>query len=368
MFRRRVLLDDDVLLRGSSSPPSSSSAAATVRMPRLGLGTFQSRDDACVAAIRAAVEAGYRLIDTAACYRNHAAVARGLEASGVAREDIFLTSKIAPKDQGEAKAREAVLKMLEELGTAYVDLALIHWPGTQRKKADDPGNRERRTQTWLALEQLQREGACRAIGVSNYTVRHIKELLEDPRTTAVPAVNQVECHPRWPQEELRSFCSANGIHVQAYSSLGQGAADLLEDPTVQAIAAARNDAVATAAAGAAAGRGAGRGAGGAGAAGGKGKGQVGEGKLAGRRWTAATVLLKWALQKGMSVIPKSVNAERIRANAAAAAAAVVGVGGGGDGHGRSSSSSRGDLLTDSEMAALALLDRKKFAWDPESIR
>ncbi|KAM3825232.1 glyoxal reductase-like [Vipera latastei] len=241
-------------------------------MPLLGLGTFRLKGDAAVrASLDAALENGYRLVDTAAVYGNEAALGRALKdllpRHRLAREDIFLTSKLSPRDHGEEAAHRACLRSLQELDSGYLDLYLIHWPGTQGQPKDDAGNLERRLQSWRALERLHEAGKLRAIGVSNYTVRHLQELLDNCRVT--PAVLQVEFHPELAQTELLEFCTRNGIHLQAYSSLGTG--PLVEHPEVQAIAQRR-----------------------------------------GR--TGAQVLLRWALHQGVSVIPKSASSHHVAEN------------------------------------------------------
>ncbi|XP_063172951.1 glyoxal reductase-like [Candoia aspera] len=242
-------------------------------MPLLGLGTFRLQGDEAVrASLEAALENGYRLVDTAAVYGNEAALGRALREllprHRLAREDVFLTSKLSPRDHGEEAAQKACLRSLQDLGCSYLDLYLIHWPGTQGWPQEDAGNRERRLQSWRALERLHEAGRLRAIGVSNYTVQHLQELLAHCRVT--PAVLQVEFHPELAQSELLKFCSQNGIHLQAYSSLGTG--HLVGHPEVEAVALQH-----------------------------------------GR--TPAQVLLRWALQQGVSVIPKSASRRRVAENA-----------------------------------------------------
>ncbi|XP_044304717.1 glyoxal reductase-like [Varanus komodoensis] len=241
-------------------------------MPLLGLGTFRLQgEEAVQLSLDAALENGYRLLDTAAVYHNEAAIGHALgkllPRHGLTRSDVFLTSKLSPRDHGEELAEEACLRSLKELGCDYLDLYLIHWPGTQGRPQEDPGNRERRRQSWRALERLHGAGKLRAIGVSNYTVRHLEELLEDCQVR--PAVLQVEFHPELVQSELLSFCRQEGIHLQAYSSLGAG--QLVGRPEVANIAARRGQ-------------------------------------------SPAQVLLRWALQQGVSVIPKSASPSRVAEN------------------------------------------------------
>lgn len=240
-------------------------------MPLLGLGTFRLKGDEAVrASLDAALANGYRLVDTAAVYGNEAALGRALKdllpRHRLVREDVFLTSKLSPRDHGEA-AYTACLRSLQDLDCGYLDLYLIHWPGTQGLPQDDAGNPERRLRSWRALERLHEAGKIRAIGVSNYTVRHLQELLANCRVT--PSVLQVEFHPELAQTELLEFCTRNGIHLQAYSSLGTG--PLVEHAIVRAVA-----------------------------------------QRQGR--TAAQVLLRWALHQGVSVIPKSASPHRVAEN------------------------------------------------------
>ncbi|XP_070622293.1 glyoxal reductase-like [Erythrolamprus reginae] len=241
-------------------------------MPLLGLGTFRLKGDEAVrASLDAALANGYRLVDTAAVYGNEATLGRALKdllpRHHLVREDVFLTSKLSPRDHGEDAAYAACLQTLRDLDCGYLDLYLIHWPGTQGRPQDDAGNPERRQQSWRALEKLHKAGKVRAIGISNYTVGHLQELLANCRVS--PAVLQVEFHPELAQTELLEFCTRNGIHLQAYSSLGTG--PLVEHAVVRAVAQRR-----------------------------------------GR--TAAQVLLRWALHQGVSVIPKSASPRRVAEN------------------------------------------------------
>eukprot|EP00061_Rhincodon_typus_P003630 g20555.t1 len=243
-----------------------------VEMPLLGLGTFKLRGyEAVYRALDSALGHGYRSVDTASVYGNEAdigqALAELLPKHGLSRADIFITSKLSPADQGE-RAEEGALRSLEALGCQYLDLYLIHWPGRQGWKSEDPRNRVCRRHSWEVLEGLYESGRFRAIGVSNYTVGHLREMLEHCRVT--PAVLQVEYHPRLVQSDLLAFCAERGLHLQAYSSLGSGR--LLEEPQVQALAVAY-----------------------------------------GR--SPAQVLLRWAVQQGIGVIPKSAEPERVAANA-----------------------------------------------------
>lgn len=274
-----------------------------VAMPLLGLGTFQVRDTLCVDAVKAAIAAGYRHIDTAAIYRNEEAVAKGIAESGVPREQLFITSKLKPHDHGEG-AYAAAVASLERLSTPYFDLYLIHWPGVAGKKLDDPAQKDIRKASWLALQRLYDEGKARAIGVSNYMPGHLEELCTAPWCTVKPHVNQFELHPLLQQADVVAACRAHGIAVEAYTSLAQGDAKLLAAPAVTAAAAAHGV-------------------------------------------TPAQVCLRWAVQKGYVVLPRSTKSERIVSNGAIF----------------------GWELTGDEMAALDALEcGHRFCWDPTAVK
>lgn len=246
-----------------------------VQIPAIGLGTFQMRsvpeDDVIHRTIDHALQFGYRLIDTAAVYGNEADIGRSLKELlpkyGLSRKDIFITSKLSPRDHGFDSAEKACMKSLESLDCEYLDLYLIHWPGVQKLKREDPKNAELRRKSWQALEKLYKGGLLRSIGVSNYTIDHLDELLQF--ATVVPAVLQVEFHPKLYQKKLYEYCKSKGIWLQAYTSLGQGR--LLDEEAVRSIAAQYNK-------------------------------------------STAQVLLKWALQHGVGIIPKSVRAQHIQDN------------------------------------------------------
>lgn len=241
------------------------------RMPLLGLGTFRLQgEEDTYSAVDAALKAGYRAFDTAAVYRNEAHLGHALRCllpkHGLSREDVFITSKLGPKDQG-SKARDGCLRSLEQLGLGYIDLYLIHWPGTQGLPVGDKRNPENRAQSWRVLEEFHSQGKFRAIGVSNYTVEHMQELLKSCKVP--PAVLQVEFHPKLLQNDLRGLCKDRGVCFQAYSSLGTGL--LLSNPVVLEIA-----------------------------------------KECVR--TPAQVLLRWAVQQSIAVLPKSSQPERVKEN------------------------------------------------------
>ncbi|MFJ5234227.1 aldo/keto reductase [Kitasatospora sp. NPDC088391] len=229
-----------------------------VTMPRLGFGVFQVPDEETTAAVAAALAAGYRSIDTAAVYGNERGVGRALAESGVAREDLFVTTKVWNADQGYDATLRAFDASLDKLGLDRVDLYLIHWPAPALDRYAD---------SWRALERLAAEGRVRAAGVSNFRPAHLTRLIE--RGGLVPAVNQVELHPGLQQAELRAFHAAHGIATEAWSPLAQGA--VLADPAVVAIA-----------------------------------------ERTGK--SPAQVVLRWHLQLGNVVIPKSVTPARIRQN------------------------------------------------------
>jgi diketogulonate reductase-like aldo/keto reductase len=228
-----------------------------IEMPVFGLGTFQTRSGRETKdAVLYALQAGYRLIDTAAAYGNEEDVGEAVRKSGIPREEIFITTKLWNTDHGFDRALAAFERSREKLDLSYVDLYLIHWP--------EGGLRD---ETWRALEKLLKEGKCRAIGVSNYTIRHFEELLENSST--IPAVNQVEFHPYLYQKELLEFCNSHKIQLEAYSPLTKGRK--LNDPELLKIA---------------------------------------------RKYskTSAQILIRWVLQKGVVVIPKSSRKERIEEN------------------------------------------------------
>ena len=229
-----------------------------VEMPQLGFGVFQVPDDETTAAVAAALAAGYRSIDTAAIYGNEEGTGRALAESGIPREDLFITSKLWIDDLGYESTLAAFDASLAKLGLDYLDLYLIHWPAPETDKYAD---------SWLALEKLLADGKVRAIGVSNFLPEHVQRLID--LGGSVPAVNQVELHPALQQRDVAVFNRAHGIATEAWSPLAQGA--VLDDPAVAGIAARH-----------------------------------------GR--TPAQVVLRWHLQQGRVVIPKSVTPARISEN------------------------------------------------------
>ncbi|MDT3398741.1 aldo/keto reductase [Streptomyces sp. B1866] len=230
-----------------------------VRMPQLGFGVWQVPDDEAAETVSAALEAGYRSIDTAAIYGNEKGTGQALARSGVAREELFVTTKLWNSDHGYDAALRAFDASLARLGLDYVDLYLIHWPMPAAGTF---------VETWQALEKIYAEGRARAVGLSNFHPGHIQRLLSE--TSVRPAVDQVELHPRLQQSELRAFNARHGIATEAWSPLGQGRG-LLDDPVIGRIAAKHG------------------------------------------RSPAQTVL-RWHLQLGHMAIPKSSTPSRIREN------------------------------------------------------
>ncbi|MFI6654158.1 aldo/keto reductase [Streptomyces sp. NPDC050523] len=230
-----------------------------VEMPQLGFGVWQVPDDEAERAVATALEAGYRSIDTAAIYGNEEGTGRAISAAGVPREDIFVTTKLWNGDQGYDSTLRAFDTSLQKLGLDHVDLYLIHWPTPARDKYVD---------SYKAFEKLHADGRVRAIGVSNFEPEHLRRLIDE--TSVVPAVDQIELHPHLQQHAAREFHAEQGIATEAWSPLGSGKG-LLEVPAIVAIA-----------------------------------------RKHGR--TPAQVVLRWHLQLGNVVIPKSVTPSRIKEN------------------------------------------------------
>lgn len=229
-------------------------------IPQLGFGVFQVDPETTQQVVETALEAGYRHLDTAFIYRNEREVGAALRASGLAREDVFVTTKLWNTAQGRDTAREAFDRSLERLGLDVLDLYLIHWPAPARGLF---------VETWEVFEELLASGRTRAIGVSNFRPEDLQQLID--RGLTVPAINQVELHPWLTQTELREFHAAHEIVTEAWSPLAKG--ELLDDPTIAGVAAAHDA-------------------------------------------SPAQVVLAWHLALGNVVIPKSATPERIRANLA----------------------------------------------------
>jgi 2,5-diketo-D-gluconate reductase A len=229
-------------------------------IPQLGFGVFQVQPDQTAAAVRAALEVGYRHIDTAEMYRNEKGVGQGLRDAGVDRGDVYITSKLNNGYHRPDDARRAFDATLSALGSDYVDLFLIHWPLPTLYDGDF-------VSTWNVLEEFAKDGRARSIGVSNFQVAHLQRLAEGSHT--VPAVNQVEAHPYFGNEQVRTYDREHRIATEAWSPIAQG--KVLDDEVITRIADAHNK-------------------------------------------TAAQVVLRWHIQRGDIVIPKSVHRERMQSN------------------------------------------------------
>jgi len=228
-----------------------------VKIPRLGLGVYQaSPGESTLRAVKYALKIGYRLIDTAWLYGNEGDVGRAILESDIERDEIFITTKVWNSDQGYRSTLSACERSLQRLGLPYVDLYLIHWPVEGQGK-----------DTWKAMIQLLREGKTRAIGVSNYEISHLQEIFQN--FDVIPSVNQVEFHPFLFQEKLLEFCKNSNIQLEAYSPLTRG--QRLDHPTLAGLA-----------------------------------------KKYGRN--SAQILIRWSLQHGLVVIPKSIHENRIMEN------------------------------------------------------
>lgn len=230
------------------------------RIPQLGLGVFKVDEDVCEQIVLDALEVGYRHIDTAMIYRNEAAVGRAIAASGIPRDELFVTTKLWNSDQGAETTPAALATSLELLGLDYVDLYLIHWPAPLRDEY---------VASWLALEKLHHQGLAKAIGVSNFEPEHLERILE--AGSVVPAINQVELHPAFQQRKLRKFQEPLGIITEAWGPLGQGKYELSELPGLSEIAEAHGKSI-------------------------------------------QQVVLRWHLQEGVVVFPKTVRKERMIEN------------------------------------------------------
>jgi diketogulonate reductase-like aldo/keto reductase len=227
-------------------------------IPYFGLGVFRAREGTEInSAILKALNCGYRHVDTAAIYRNETGVGKAIKESGIARNEVFITTKLWNADQGYESTLKAFERSLNKLQTDYIDLYLIHWPV-----------RGKYAESWRAMEELYRAGKVRAIGVSNFTIHHLKDLMKS--VTVNPMVNQVEFHPYLVQPELLEFCQQNNIQYEAWSPIMRGKVN--EIAVISAIARKHS------------------------------KNNV-------------QVVLRWNLQKGVVTIPKSVNKDRIQSNA-----------------------------------------------------
>ncbi|MDR2512242.1 MAG: aldo/keto reductase [Puniceicoccales bacterium] len=228
-------------------------------MPQFGLGTWQSPSDQVGLAVRTAIEAGYRAIDTATIYKNEAAIGEALSEILLPRRQLHITTKLWNSDQGYDTALKAFDASLARLRLEYIDLYLIHWPLPSHDKYVD---------TWKALVRLRQEGRVKSIGVSNFTIAHLQRIIDE--TGLTPAINQIELHPWFPQKSLRDYHARKGIITESWSPIAQGGA-LLTDPGIVRIA-----------------------------------------QKHGR--TPAQIILRWHIELGLVVIPKSVTPARIREN------------------------------------------------------
>lgn len=229
-------------------------------IPQLGFGVFKVEPDETTRIVADALSVGYRHIDTAAIYGNEEGVGKALAASGIDRSELFVTTKLWNDRQGTESAFEAFEESLEKLGLDYVDLYLIHWPA--------PAN-DKFVESWKALEKIQESGRARSIGVSNFLVPHLDRLLHE--TSVVPAVNQIELHPAHQQHEITAFARENGINIEAWGPLGQGKYPLFDEDVIVDAAEAHEKA-------------------------------------------AAQIVIRWHLQMGNIVFPKSNRRERMVEN------------------------------------------------------
>lgn len=229
-------------------------------IPQLGFGVFKVDPDETERIVSDALEVGYRHIDTAAIYGNEVGVGRALAASGIPRDELFVTTKLWNSDQGTQSAFDAIALSLEKLQLERVNLYLIHWPVPSR---------DRYLESWLALEQIRDSGKASSIGVSNFQTAHLDRIVAESST--VPAVNQIELHPTFQQRDIRAWAGAHGMQIEAWGPLGQNKYDLFGIPAITSAAAAHGV-------------------------------------------TPAQVVLRWHLQNGLIVFPKSKSAERIAQN------------------------------------------------------
>ena len=242
-----------------SNVPAIELASGT-SIPQLGFGVYQIDPDETAGAVKTALDIGYRHIDTAEMYQNEAGVGQGVRDSGLDRSEVFVTSKLNNGFHEPDKAREAFEGTLSALKFDYVDLFLIHWPLPTLYNNDF-------VSTWQTLEEFRRDGRARSIGVSNFQVAHLERLANE--TDTVPAVNQIEVHPYFTNDAVRAYCAEHDIAVEAWSPIAQG--KVLDDPVITEVA-----------------------------------------ERAGR--SPAQVVLRWHIQRGDTVFPKSVTKKRIEEN------------------------------------------------------
>ncbi|CRL04289.1 CLUMA_CG017387, isoform A [Clunio marinus] len=277
------------------------------RIPLVGFGTFQIRSRELIfSVLEHALAAGYRHIDTAVVYRNEEHIGEALKTLlpkfNLQREDIFITSKLIPSlNQTEEDVVSLVKQSLKNLQTDYIDLYLIHWPGVSGLQSEHKDNSKYRNNTWATLIKLHQSGLIRSIGVSNYLIRHLEELKASH--SVIPSVNQVEWHPHCHDLDLLKYCRDNGIFLQAYSSLGSSNVDSLRhDPTIIKVAQALGK-------------------------------------------SPAQILLRWALQQNIGILPKASSKSRIVENI-----------------------NLDFVLPDDVMNTLTTLQvKRKYAWDPKIV-
>lgn len=238
-----------------------------VEIPCVGYGTYKTDPAATATAVTAAIQAGYRHIDTAMVYRNEEGVGQGIKAAGVDRKELFITSKLWNTDRGYEATKVAFQKTLDRLGLDYLDLYLIHWPANEKQFGAEAAKIN--VETWRAMEELYHAGKIRAIGLSNFMPHHVKKLLET--ATVKPMVDQIEVHPGWTHADEIKELQAMDIVVEAWGPLGGQGATVLTNPTMQEIATAHNK-------------------------------------------STAQVSLRWVLQQGILPLPKSVHVDRMKQN------------------------------------------------------
>lgn len=190
-----------------------------IKIPCIGYGTYKTSDEEVYDAVMAALQAGYRHIDTAAYYGNERGIGKAVRECGIAREELFITSKVWNADRGYENTKKAFAATIERLGLNYPDMYLIHWPANRKQFGDEA--KRINAETWRALEELYAEGKVKAIGLSNFLPHHIEELMETAKVK--PMVNQIEFHPGWAQLSVSEYCQKNDIVVEAWSPLGRRA-------------------------------------------------------------------------------------------------------------------------------------------------
>ncbi|RNF16211.1 aldo/keto reductase [Trypanosoma conorhini] len=302
-------------------------ASGGVRIPHMGVGTYELRGDECRGAVLAALRLGFRLIDTAAGYHNEEHVGAAIAASGVPREELFVVVKIAPKAMvSEELVETGIRESVRKLRIAYADCVLIHWPGCGGLKPHEAeGHKAARRRCWKVMQALQREGVIRHLGVSNFAPRHFPDLADnaeeeaqlfDATNPSRPVINQIELHPLCVQEDVRDFCHARDIVLQQYSPLAQCHAELVGNPVLCAIARERFPG-----------------------------------------YTVHDVLLMWGLSQGFCVLVRSRSEEHLERNWAAAKAFFA--------EGELSDSQKEQLKN--LRASMQVAEDRHFCWHSEHI-